>query len=160
RDFVNFVEDELTTSGVDPQNLTLEVTESRLVKDYSVVLDMLTRLRLRRVNLSIDDFGYRNASMSDLRNIPISELKIDGEFVHSAWDNAQLHEIFADSMKMAKNLGVKTVAEGVESEEDFNYSNRSGCDQAQGYFIGKPMQAKYLMEWREQWLERYSRIAI
>ncbi len=160
RDFVNFVEDELATSGLDPQNLTLEVAESRLVKDYSLVLDMLTRLRLRRVNLSIDDFGYRNASMSDLKNIPISELKIDREFVHSAWDNEKLHEVFDDSMQMARNLGVKTVAEGVESEEDFNFSSRRGCDQAQGYFIGKPMRSKYLMEWRDQWLERYSKIAV
>lgn len=160
RDFVNFLESELGASGVSPQNLTLELTESKLMQDYSLVLDMLTRLRLRRVNLSIDDFGTGHSSMAQLRDIPFNELKIDRGFVHTAWDNATLHGIFDGSMQLAKNLGIKTVAEGVEDEADWSFLWNSGCDHAQGFFIGKPMAASELAQWQVQWATRYQQIAV
>ena len=160
RDFVNFLESELGASGVSPQNLTLELTESKLMQDYSLVLDMLTRLRLRRVNLSIDDFGTGHSSMAQLRDIPFNELKIDRGFVHTAWDNATLHGIFDGSMQLAKNLGIKTVAEGVEDEADWSFLWNSGCDHAQGFFIGKPMVASELAQWQVHWATRYQQIAV
>ena len=160
REFFSYLENELLTSGVDPQDLILEVTESKLMRDYSLVLDMLTRLRLRRVNLSIDDFGKGRSSISQLRDIPFNELKIDRGFVHSARDNATLHGIFDGSIQLAKNLGIKTVAEGVENEADWSFLDGSGCDLAQGFFIGKPMRAPELSEWNAQWTERYSSFAV
>lgn len=160
RDFISYLEKELLNSGVNPQDLILEVTESKLMKDYSLVLDMLTRLRLRRVNLSIDDFGTGHSSMTQLRDIPFNELKIDRGFVHSACDNATLHGIFDGSIQLAKNLGIKTVAEGVENEADWSFLDGSGCDLAQGFFIGKPMRALELNDWKVQWAERYEKIAI
>lgn len=160
RDFVNFLESELSASGVSPQDLTLELTESKLMQDYSLVLDMLTRLRLRRVNLSIDDFGTGHSSMAQLRDIPFNELKIDRGFVHTAWDNATLHGIFDGSMQLAKNLGIKTVAEGVEDEADWGFLWKSGCDHAQGFFIGRPMAADELAKWQGQWTSRYQKIAV
>lgn len=160
RDFVNFLEGELLSSAMSPQDLILELTESKLMRDYLPVLDMLTRLRLRRVNLSIDDFGTGHSSMAQLRDIPFNELKIDRGFVHSAYDNATLHGIFDGSLQTAKNLGIKTVAEGVENEADWSFLGGSGCDAAQGFFIGKPMRAIELSAWRDQWTERYAKIAV
>jgi EAL domain-containing protein (putative c-di-GMP-specific phosphodiesterase class I)/FixJ family two-component response regulator len=160
REFISYLEKELLTSGINPQDLILEVTESKLMKDYSLVLDMLTRLRLRRVNLSIDDFGTGHSSMTQLRDIPFNELKIDRGFVHSAYDNATLHGIFDGSIQLAKNLGIKTVAEGVENEADWGFLDGSGCDLAQGFFIGKPMRVDELREWKKSWAERYSKIAV
>lgn len=160
RDFISYLEKELLTSGVSPQDLILEVTESKLMKDYSLVLDMLTRLRLRRVGLSIDDFGTGHSSMTQLRDIPFNELKIDRGFVHSAYNNSTLHGIFDGSIQLAKNLGIKTVAEGVENEADWGFLDGSGCDLAQGFFIGKPMRAAELSEWKSQWAERYAKIAV
>lgn len=160
REFISYLETELLNSGVSPQDLILEVTESKLMKDYSLVLDMLTRLRLRRVNLSIDDFGTGHSSMTQLRDIPFNELKIDRGFVHSACDNATLHGIFDGSIQLAKNLGIKTVAEGVENEADWSFLGGSGCDLAQGFFIGKPMRALELKEWKTDWAERYAKIAV
>jgi EAL domain-containing protein (putative c-di-GMP-specific phosphodiesterase class I) len=160
RDFISYLENELLTSGVSPQDLILEVTESKLMKDYSLVLDMLTRLRLRRVNLSIDDFGTGHSSMMQLRDIPFNELKIDRGFVHSACDNATLHGIFDGSIQLAKNLGIKTVAEGVENEADWSFLDGSGCDLAQGFFIGRPMRVLELSEWKTDWAERYAKIAV
>lgn len=160
RDFISYLEKELLTSGVNPQDLILEVTESKLMQDYSLVLDMLTRLRLRRVGLSIDDFGTGHSSMTQLRDIPFNELKIDRGFVHSACNNSTLHGIFDGSIQLAKNLGIKTVAEGVENEADWRFLDGSGCDLAQGFFIGKPMRALELSEWKKEWTERYSKIAV
>ena len=98
--------------------------------------------------------------MTQLRDIPFNELKIDRGFVHSACDNATLHGIFDGSIQLAKNLGIKTVAEGVENEADWSFLDGSGCDLAQGFFIGKPMRALELREWKTQWAERYAQIAI
>jgi len=109
--------------------------------------------------LSIDDFGTGHSSMAQLRDIPFNELKIDRGFVHTAWDNATLHGIFDGSMQLAKNLGIKTVAEGVEDEADWSFLWKSGCDLAQGFFIGKPMRADELASWQKQWAERYEKIA-
>lgn len=160
RDFISYLEKKLLTSGVSPQDLILEVTESKLMKDYSLVLDMLTRLRLRRVGLSIDDFGTGHSSMMQLRDLPFNELKIDRSFVHSACDNATLRGIFDGSIQLAKSLGIKTVAEGVENEADWSFLDGSGCDLAQGFFIGKPMRALELSEWKAQWAERYVEMAV
>lgn len=160
RDFIGFLEAELLNFGMSPNDLILELTESKLMKDYLLVLDMLTRLRLRRVNLSIDDFGTGHSSMAQLRDIPFNELKIDKGFVHSACDNSTLHGIFDGSLQTAKNLGIKTVAEGVENEADWSFLGNSGCDAAQGFFIGRPMRARELTEWQEQWTERYAKIAV
>lgn len=159
REFIRFLEKELVEANVSPQDLTLEITESKLMNDYALVLDILTRLRLRRVNLSIDDFGTGHSSMAQLRDIPFNELKIDQGFVHTAWDNATLHGIFDGSMQLAKNLGIKTVAEGVQDADDWGFLWNSGCDLAQGFFIGKPMKASVLKEWRNDWAQRYAGMA-
>ena len=159
RAFISFLERELIDANVSPQDLTLEITESKLMNDYALVLDILTRLRLRRVNLSIDDFGTGHSSMAQLRDIPFNELKIDQGFVHTAWDNATLHGIFDGSMQLAKNLGIKTVAEGVQDEDDWSFLWKSGCDSAQGFFIGRPMKASVLKEWRNDWAQRYAGMA-
>ncbi|MEX2131748.1 MAG: EAL domain-containing response regulator [Pseudohongiellaceae bacterium] len=156
RAFISFLEKELIDANVSPQDLTLEITESKLMNDYALVLDILTRLRLRKFNLSIDDFGTGHSSMAQLRDIPFNELKIDQGFVHTAWDNATLHGIFDGSMQLAKNLGIKTVAEGVQDVEDWTFLGKTDCDLAQGFFIGRPMEASVLMAWRNDWAQRYA----
>ena len=155
REFVSYLENELSISGVKPQNLTLEITESKIVPDYPLVLDVLTRLRLRRVNLSIDHFGKGSYSMAQLRDIPFNELKIDRGFIHAAHDNPEHQDVVDLSMQLAKDLGIASVAEGVEDEVDWNYMGNSGCDLAQGFFIGKPMKASELGEWQTEWSARY-----
>ncbi|PMO03197.1 histidine kinase [Vibrio splendidus] len=132
-------------------NLVLEVTESRLMNDRQLALDILTRLRLKGVALSIDDFGTGYSSLAQLRDIPFSELKIDRSFVHGAHKNKSLRVIFEASFKMARQLGMHTVAEGVEDLEDWVYLRKIGCDVAQGYFIAKPMSENHLSRWLDEW---------
>ncbi len=152
--FPDFVAGLAANAGVAPQEVVLEVTESRLMPDLRTPLEILTRLRLKRFRLSIDDFGTGHSSLSQLRDIPFDELKIDRGFVHRACSNERVRAIYNASLSLARQLGMAIVAEGVEDRDDWDYLRRTGCDLAQGYFIAKPMLAADLPGWMETWQER------
>jgi EAL domain-containing protein (putative c-di-GMP-specific phosphodiesterase class I) len=132
----------------------LEVTESQLVKDLSAALEILTRLRLKRFSLSIDDFGTGHSSLTQLRDIPFDELKVDQGFVHGAASNNTLSAIYGASLGLAKLLGMKTVAEGAEDREDWEFLRSTGCHSVQGFFIAKPMPADEIPGWIALWEAR------
>lgn len=154
-DFPDFVAQKVLEAGVPPTSLILEVTESQLMSDPLMALDILTRLRLKRISLSIDDFGTGHSSLAQLRDIPFDELKVDKSFVHGVGRDPSLRTLFDASLGMGRQLGMKTVAEGVEDREDWDFLRSAGCDTAQGYFIAKPMMAAALPCWIEEWEERY-----
>ncbi len=153
-DFADFVAAQTAAAGVSPHSVVLEVTESRLMQDTRAALEILTRLRMKRFKLSIDDFGTGNSSLAQLRDIPFDELKIDQSFVHGAWANDTLRALFDSSLGLARQLGMETVAEGVEDQADWDFVRKSGCDLAQGYFIAKPMPAADLPGWIQTWKTR------
>jgi EAL domain-containing protein (putative c-di-GMP-specific phosphodiesterase class I)/FixJ family two-component response regulator len=150
-DFVDYIATAAFTAGIKPEDIVLEVTESRLMKGLSRPLEVLARLRLKRFNLSIDDFGTGHSSLIQLRDIPFNELKIDRGFVHGAASNVTLRAIYSASLGLAKQLDMKTVAEGVEDRSDWDFLHNTGCDQAQGYFIAKPMPADEIPDWITTW---------
>jgi EAL domain-containing protein (putative c-di-GMP-specific phosphodiesterase class I)/FixJ family two-component response regulator len=154
-EFADFVLSQVVRCGVAAEDLILEVTESRLMTNILAPLDILTRLRLRRVGLSIDDFGTGHSSLSQLRQIPFDELKIDRSFVHGAGKDKTRRAIFSASLGMARQLGMKTVAEGVEDLADWEFLRQQGCDLAQGYFIARPMPAGELRAWLAGWEVRH-----
>ncbi len=145
-------------AGVSAANLVLEVTETQLMRDRIVPLDILTRLRLKRIGLSIDDFGTGHSSLSQLRDVPFNELKMDRSFVHGAHSNPLLQAIVEANLSMAGKLHMTTVAEGVEDQVDWDFLRNSGCDFAQGYFIAKPMPAADLPNWISTWEARRSEL--
>ncbi len=153
-DFPESVAQLASEIGVEPSRLVLEVTESRLMKDVRASLDVLTRLRLKGFSLSIDDFGTGYSSLAQLRDIPFDELKLDRSFVHGAAGDASLGAIVEATIAMARQLGMKTVAEGVEDQADLDYLRAQGCDVAQGYFIARPMLSADLLRWRPAWESR------
>lgn len=153
-EFPDFVAQAVARAGVPLDRLTLEVTESRLMKDPLAALDILTRLRLKRIGLSIDDFGTGHSSLAQLRDVPFDELKVDRGFVHGACCDPSLRAIFEASLGMSQQLGMRTVAEGVENQEDWEFLRTSGCDTAQGYFIARPMPAEDLGCWIDGWGKR------
>jgi EAL domain-containing protein (putative c-di-GMP-specific phosphodiesterase class I)/DNA-binding NarL/FixJ family response regulator len=142
--------------GVPPQNLTLEVTESRLMQDLRAPLEILSRLRLKRFRVSIDDFGTGNSSLVQLRNIPCDQLKIDRGFVHGAHSDETRRAIFNASLNLARELGIEVVAEGVEDLDDWEFLRRAHCNLAQGYFIGRPIPGAELPSWMSAWKTRLS----
>ena len=153
-DFLNFVAERATREGIAPQNVVLEVTETRLMQDTRAPLEILTRLRLKRFRLSIDDFGTGHSSLAQLRDIPFDELKIDQGFVHRAGTDETLRAIYDASLSLARQLNMEVVAEGVQDRDDWNLLRRTGCDLAQGAFVSSPMQAADLPGWIEAWKER------
>ena len=155
-DFPDFVAGLAAQAGVPPQGLVLEVTESRLMQDLRAPLEILTRLRLKRFSLSIDDFGTGHSSLTQLRDLPFDELKIDQSFVHRAWTDETLRAMYDASLGLARQLGIQVVAEGVEDRADWNFLRRTGCDLAQGYFIARPMLAADFPGWMKDWQQRVS----
>lgn len=153
-DFADFVATTAAEYGVKPQSIILEVTESRLIQNMVVSLDILTRLRLRRFRLSIDDFGTGHSSLAQLRDMPFDELKIDRSFTHLSYRDDRIKAIFEASLDLATHLNMEAVAEGVEDINDWNYIRRTACHVAQGYFIAKPMRPGDLIEWIGIWNER------
>lgn len=156
--FPGDVADLATVAGVMPQSVMLEVTESRLMGDLRAPLEILTRLRLKRFGLSIDDFGTGHSSLVQLRDIPFSQLKVDQSFVHGAHANETIRAIFFASVNLGKQLGMEVVAEGVEDRADWDFLRQTGCDLAQGYFIAKPMAAADLPGWIVTWSARLAKL--
>ncbi|MEO6423173.1 MAG: EAL domain-containing response regulator [Candidatus Nitrotoga sp.] len=153
-DFLDFVTELTAKTGISPQEIVLEVTESQLMRDARIPLEILTRLRLNRFRLSIDDFGTGHSSLAQLRDIPFDELKIDQSFVHRASSVETLRAMYDASLALARQLGMEVVAEGVEDRDDWDLLLRTGCDLAQGAFISRPMLAEDLPGWMEVWQER------
>lgn len=155
-DFPDFIAREAKTLGVALPGLILEVTESRLMKSPLAPLDILARLRLKHIGLSIDDFGTGHSSLAQLRDLPFNELKIDRGFVHGASRDPALRTLFEASVGIARQLGIHTVAEGVEDRDDWDFLRSMGCELAQGYFIARPMPAGDLAQWLQNWETRHT----
>lgn len=107
-------------AGVEPNLITLEVTEGQMMRQLSTALDVISRLRLKRFRLAIDDFGTGHSSLAQLRDLPFDELKIDRGFVHGASTDETLRAICSASLRMAQQLRLGVVAEGVETQEDWS----------------------------------------
>lgn len=150
----DFVAEQAAAQQFPLTRLVLEVTESRLMTNPLAAIDTLTRLRLKRIALSIDDFGTGHSSLTQLRDLPFDELKVDRSFVHGAAADPALRSILESSLTMARQLGMSTVGEGVEDLADWGVLRQAGCDLAQGYFIAKPMPAADLAPWAAAWPQR------
>jgi len=134
-------------AGLRPEQLVLEVTESALISCEGLSLGTLARLRMAGYGLSIDDYGTGFSSMQQLARAPFSELKIDRSFVNGAHANPQLRVMLQSSIEMASRLGLTTVAEGVETLEDWAWLHRYGCDICQGWLIGRALPGDDLPAW-------------
>jgi len=153
-DFATRVSEIVRERAMQPQDLILEVTESRLSDSTTASLENLVRLRVQRFGLSIDDFGTGHSSLAQLRDIPFTELKVDRGFVRGARANPIVRPILEGSIEMAKRLGMQSVAEGVETEDDWRLLQEVGCGLAQGYFIGRPMAGDQVVDWLQAWSAR------
>lgn len=126
-------------SGLAPTRLTLEVTETAAMTDVGSALENLARLRLRGFGLSIDDFGTGFASMQQLARVAFSELKIDRGFVSAMADTREARAIVESSIDMTRRLGITAVAEGIETEAEWQALRAAGCTLAQGFLVSPPV---------------------
>ena len=130
----------VTDAGLEARNMILEITETTAMTEVAPALENLARLRMRGFGLSIDDYGTGFSSLRQLTRVPFTELKIDQGFVSGCADNPAYRAIVESSVEMARRLEIKSVAEGVETQADWDALKRAGCDTAQGYFIARPME--------------------
>ncbi len=137
--------------GVDPAEVVLEITESMVMADAARGLGVLARLRLKGFGLSIDDFGTGYSSLAQLSQVPFTELKIDQGFVFGAHAESRKRAVVEASLDLARKLGLETVAEGVETVEDWQMLAALGCDAAQGYLIGAAVPGEELMAAIGRW---------
>ena len=148
-DLPEFIVNKAAKQGMDPSHVMLEVTESRLMEDIKKPLEILSRLRLKGIGLSIDDFGTGHSSMVQLKRFPFTELKIDRAFVNGAAKDDDARAILELSVDLAKKLGLSIVAEGVEDQDDWDMVAGLDIDLVQGYFVAKPMPGPEIGPWYE-----------
>jgi diguanylate cyclase (GGDEF)-like protein len=134
----------LDETGVSPDDLELEITESTILADPLRVRQNLDRLNELGLSLAIDDFGTGYSSLAYLKRLPVSTIKIDRSFVMDMLESDSDAAIVRSTIELGRNLGLRVVAEGVETEEAWNALREHGCTLAQGYLIGKPMPAEEL----------------
>jgi diguanylate cyclase len=131
----------LRNHGVSPTRLVLEVTEGAVIKDPALAVRNMQLLRVAGVRFSLDDFGTGYSSLSHLSRLPLDELKIDRSFITRAHERRDDVTIIMSTIELGHNMGLKVVAEGVETQEAWNLLRRLGCDLVQGYLISHPMLA-------------------
>jgi predicted signal transduction protein with EAL and GGDEF domain len=132
----------LAESGLDPRRLDLEITEGIVLKDFDEVAQDLRKLLEMGVKISIDDFGTGYSSLSYAKRLPVSRLKIDQSFVRNLHSNSHDAAIVRAIVTLGHSLDLTVLAEGVETVEQLESLRAEGCDEAQGYFFGRPMPAE------------------
>ena len=138
-DFIDNILTIIKKYNVNPKELELEITESVLIENFKEITEKMCILRDYGIRISLDDFGTGYSSLSYLKGLPIDTLKIDKSFIDTSITDENTRIITETIIVMAKKLGFETVAEGVETEEQFQYLDEIGCDCIQGYLLGKPM---------------------
>jgi EAL domain-containing protein (putative c-di-GMP-specific phosphodiesterase class I) len=150
-DFPDVVRAALDGAGVAPSSLTLEITESSIMADTARAIKVLSSLSAMGVQLAIDDFGTGYSSLSQLKRLPVDELKIDRSFIMDMTSDDDDLTIVRSTIDLAHNLGLRTVAEGVEDAETLVRLRALGCDVAQGYHMSRALAPAAFDRWLRGW---------
>jgi EAL domain-containing protein (putative c-di-GMP-specific phosphodiesterase class I) len=142
--------DLLAASGVRPEYLQLEVTESAIMADAARARSVLSELRSLGLEVSVDDFGAGHASLTYLKQLPLDALKIDKSFVCELAINASDRAIVRSTIELGHELGLTVVAEGVEDQASWETLALLGCDLAQGFYLSRPLPSAEFERWLRQ----------
>ena len=145
--WLSIVEEALVASGLPPQYLDLEITESVIITHPEKAVATLVKLKQRGVSITVDDFGTGYSSLSYLTRLPIQAVKIDQRFVHGLEQNRNDEAITQAIIALSHSLGLRVIAEGVETAAQLEFLKRHGCEEAQGYLIARPLEAQALRDW-------------
>ncbi len=132
----------LASTGLEPHCLKLEITESHIMENSKMAITIMERLRARGIELSLDDFGTGYSSLSYLHRLPVSYLKVDRSFINGLTDSRENAEIVFTIVKLAQNLKMKVIAEGIETADQLRYLEQINCEYGQGYYFSKPLDAE------------------
>jgi len=156
-DFFDDVRRVLHDTGLDPRALTLEITESALMRDAQTAVERLAALKTLGVALAIDDFGTGYSSLSYLRQFPIDVLKIDRSFVNALGDSGDGEALVHTMVQLGQALRLRTVAEGIETEEQFRLLQAEGCADGQGFLFARPMSPTEVERFFGRSLQQFGR---
>jgi diguanylate cyclase (GGDEF)-like protein len=145
--FVKLVHETLLETGLSPDRLELEITETALVRDLNRALVTLRLIKALGVRIAMDDFGTGYSSLSNLRAFPFDKIKIDGSFIKSVNTNDQAATIVRAVLGLGRGLGLPVLAEGVETEAELDFLNDEHCDEVQGYLLGRPAAIGEFANW-------------
>ena len=140
------IEKNLAIHSIDPAKLTIEVTETARIEDFAAARGVFEQIKQLGVNFSMDDFGVASANLEAMFELPFDEIKIDQMFVGAAHRSEAAHAIVANVIRLARDAGLTSVAEGIEDRETYALLREMGCDLGQGYYIGRPMALSQLQE--------------
>jgi EAL domain-containing protein (putative c-di-GMP-specific phosphodiesterase class I) len=145
RDLSMKVAKALRNSGLHPRYLELEITESIIMRNVNETISTLNDFKGMGIRVSVDDFGTGYSSLNYLKRFPLDSLKVDRTFVKDIPDNEDDVTITSAIITLAQSLGLGVIAEGVETESQLEFLERSGCEMAQGYYFSRPLPAEQLM---------------
>lgn len=145
--FYEFVGQMMTETQIPTEHITLEVTESAVVDNTGVAINLLRKLQKQGFKISIDDYGTGYSSLAQLKQLPVNELKIDKSFVQRLHDDEDDQIIVRSTIELAHNMGLSVVAEGIEDEFSLHWLTQHHCELGQGYFISRPQPADKLTHW-------------
>ena len=137
----------VTGHGLEPSEMIIELTETEAILNIAAALENLTRLRIRGFGLAIDDYGVGYSSMQALSRMPFTEIKIDRSFVSMAASDPKYRLMIEHTVEVAHELGLKTVAEGVETRAECELLASLGCDRIQGYLVSRPADGSGFLRW-------------
>jgi EAL domain-containing protein (putative c-di-GMP-specific phosphodiesterase class I) len=140
-DFIDTLQDVLRDTGLDPAYLELELTENMVMHDGEHMIETLRAIKRLGVHIAVDDFGTGYSSLSYLKRFPVDRLKIDGSFVRDIASDTDDAAIVRTIIALGHNLGLKVLAEGVETEAQLAFLKGNDCDEMQGYHFSKPVSA-------------------
>jgi diguanylate cyclase (GGDEF)-like protein len=149
--FVQDVADALTESGIEPASLTIEITETALMRDAERTAERLGAIKQLGVRLSIDDFGTGYSSLAYLQRFPVDELKIDRSFVSQLQSTVQRDALIRTFVQLGRSLEIETIAEGIEDQEQLSRLRAENCDIGQGFLFARPMEANQCRQFLERW---------
>ena len=146
RDLVEMIRGVLWETGLTGQSLQLEITEAMAMRDINHAIDTLGQLKEMGIHLAIDDFGTGYCSLAYLRELPLSAIKIDKSFISDISLNQKAAEITCAVIGLSHSLKLKTIAEGVETNEQYTFLKQQGCDEVQGFLLCRPMPGEKVRE--------------
>ena len=144
--FAHTLHEILFETGLKPERLELEITETALVRDLDRAVATLRRIKLLGVRIAMDDFGTGYSSLSNLRAFPFDKIKIDGSFIKSVNVSEQAATIVRAVLGLGQGLGLPVLAEGVETEAQLSFLQDQNCDEIQGYYFSKPVAPSRITE--------------
>jgi len=157
---ISAIESRLQRSRVPARYIIFEITETAVATNLAEAIGIAARLRLAGLGLSIDDFGTGFATMQQLARFPFTELKIDQSLVRDIANKPHMEAIASSIIELGRRLQLHTVAEGIETEQDLLALQQRGCDQGQGYFIARPMEAGQLLRWAREYQPGRGQLAL